>query len=132
MAPRKKKEAPPKTQYFTMPPEKFFELVSENERFHSLLSEKVKELTEPTVDQWYDSPLSDFIEAYLLSDRFKEFLEDKMENPTEEEIEFIEKNNIVDVLITQDELRYMQISAVNLQEIKEALYRDYSFSTTLN
>ena len=33
MAPRKKKEATQKTQYFTMPPEKFFELISENERF---------------------------------------------------------------------------------------------------
>ena len=132
MAPRKKKEAEKKTQYFTMPPEKFFELISENERFRYLVSVRLKELTESDVESWFESPVADFAEAYYLADRFKDYLEEKINNPTEEEIEFIEKNKIEDVLLSQEELRYMQVTAVNLQEIKESLFQQYSFSTTLN
>lgn len=132
MAPRKKKKEEEKTRYFTMPPEKFFELMSENERFHHLVAEKLKELTEISIESWFDSPIADFAEAYYLADRFKEYLEDKINNPTEEEINFIEKNKIDEVLISQEELRYMQVTAINLQEIKESLFQQYSFSTTLN
>jgi hypothetical protein len=132
MAPRKKKEATAKTQYFTMPPEKFFELISENERFRYLVSVRLKELTETDVESWFESPVADFAEAYYLSDRFKDYLENKINNPTQEEIEFMEKNKIEDVLLSQEELRYMQVTAVNLQEIKESLFQQYSFSTTLN
>ena len=132
MAPRKKKKEAVKTRYFTMPPEKFFELVAENERFRHLVSQRLKELAESPIENWSESPITDFAEAFYLSDRFKEFLEDKINNPTEEEIEFIEKNKIEEVLISQDELRYMQVTSINLQEIKEALFQQYSFSTTLN
>ena len=132
MAPKKKKQETQKVKYFTMPPEKFFELVAENERFRNLVSQRLKELTESPVESWFESPVADFAEAFYLADRLKEFLEDKINNPTEEEIEFIQKNKIEDVLISQDELRYMQISSVNLSEIKEALFQHYSFSTTLN
>jgi hypothetical protein len=132
MAPKKKKQEETKVKYFTMPPEKFFELVAENERFRHLVSQRLKELAEFPVESWFESPIADFAEAFYLADRLKEFLEDKINNPTEEEIEFIEKNKIEEVLISQDELRYMQVTAVNLQEIKESLFQQYSFSTTIN
>jgi hypothetical protein len=127
MAPKKK------PQYYTVQFEKFIEIVSETEKTNFMLSDHIKDLvTETPVKDWDNSPVYDFLESSLLINSFRDFLDNKINNPTEEEVEFITKNNIKDVLFSKDELESLQAFFLALESRKEYLLRSYNFSCSIN
>lgn len=130
MAPKKEKS---KVQYYTILFEKYIEILEEVNKFHYLLSDKIKDLVNSTIiDQWTESPLPEFMEAFTVVDSYKIFLDEKINNPSEEEIVFTTKNNIKDVLFTQQELTAMQDLYLQIQARKLLLKQNYGFSTEIN
>ena len=130
MPPAKKKS---KVKYYTIVFEKYMEIVSDIDKSYYILCDKIKEMAAETkTEEWYESPIPDFVESYLLLDSYRMFLDDKINNPTEQEVEITVKNNIKDVLFTQEELTVMQNFYMAVEAKKEALLRNYNFSCSVN
>jgi hypothetical protein len=125
MAPKKK------PQYYTVQFEKFLEIVSENEVSSVILGDRIKDLINQ-VDNWENSPILDFLESMILMSSFKDFLDQKINNPSDEEIEFIKKNNIKDVLFSKEELEVLQSFFLAIEGRKQFLADVYTFSCSLN
>ena len=130
MPPAKKKT---KVKYYTIVFEKYMDIVSDVDKTYYILCDKLKEMiSETKTEEWYESPIPEFVESYLLVDSYRMFLDDKINNPTEQEVEITVKNNIKDVLFTQEELNAMQNFYMALEARKEALLRNYNFSCFVN
>lgn len=131
MPPSKKKK--PTVKYYTIVFEKYMDIVTEVDKSYNIIADKVKELTQETpVENWYDSSIPDFIEFFLLVDSYREFLDEKINNPSEEEIQVTIKNNIKDVLFSEQQLQYMQDLHFSLESKKEYLLFKYNFSAAIN
>ena len=128
MPPAKKK----KIQYYTVEFEKFLEIITDAERTNVLICDKIKDLAVevPTKD-WEVSPILDFLDSCLMVNSFRDFLDDKINYPSEEEVAFVTKNNIKDVLFTKDELEVLQSFFLTIEAKKEYLLRNYNFSCSL-
>lgn len=122
-----------KIQYYTIVFEKYMEIVVEIDKTYFIVSDHLKELIEKTkVEDWSSGPINDFIESYLLLDTYRAFLDDKINNPTDQEVELTIKNNIKDVLFTQEELGVMQQLYLTIEARKEYLLFKHNFSCSLN
>ena len=130
MAPRKTKEKP---QYYTVQFEKYIEVLEEINRFHYILSDKIKDLVnQVNLNEWTDSPIPEFMEVFTVVDAYKIFLDEKINNPSEEEIKFTTANNIKDVLFNEPELKTMQGYYLQIQARKLLLKQNYGFSSEFN
>jgi hypothetical protein len=127
MAPKKK------VQYYTVQFEKFLEIVSDTEKTNLMITDHIKDLADNVpVKEWDTSPVYDFLESCLLVNSFRDFLDNKINNPSEEEVEFVTKNNIKDVLFSKDELEILQSFFLAIESKKEYLIRAHNFSCSLN
>lgn len=130
MAPKKTKEKP---QYYTIQFEKYIDVLEEINRFHYILSDKIKDLVnQVNLTEWTDSPIPEFMEVFTVVDAYKIFLDEKINNPSDEEIKFTTANNIKDVLFNEPELKTMQNYYLQIQARKLMLKQNYGFSAEYN
>lgn len=130
MAPKKVNK---KVQYYTVVFERYIEVMEEVNKFHLILSDKLKDLTSTiNISDWCESPISEFMECFIVVNSYKIFLDDKINNPTEEEIKFTSENNIKDVLFDEQELIAMQDFYIQMQAKKILLKQNYGFSSEFN
>jgi len=122
-----------KIEFFTMPFEKYMEVVKMVNHYYLVISAELKNrMIEKDIDKWENSEIPDFMEAYLLFTSYKDFLEDKISNPTEEEIAVATKNNIKDVLFEKDELTVMNAYYKATQARADDLINKHNISFSMN
>lgn len=122
-----------KIQYYTISFEKYLDVMKENDQTYNIICERLKDdILNIKIQDWSESEIPDLVESYVLIDSFRIFLDEKINNPTQEEIDFCQKNNIKDILFTKDQIGMMQQYFLNIEERKEYLMKNYSFSCYIN
>ena len=107
--------------------------MSDAERGMKLLAASLRELTSTNdIDSWDKTPISDYMEGYLNARSIVVYLKKKIENPDEAIREYLKQNNINGLLFTLDEITLLYTLVSNYEKDKEALKKQYGFSTLLN
>lgn len=122
-----------KPQYYSLPLKSVTNIMSDAERGMKLLAASLRELTSTNdIDSWDKTPISDYMEGYLNARSIVVYLKKKIENPDEAIREYLKQNNINGLLFTLDEITLLYTLVSNYEKDKEALKKQYGFSTLLN
>jgi hypothetical protein len=118
--------------YYTINFDKFIELVRQTEAIYNIVSDLLQDYIMGVYpDQWETSPVPELAGYYVAAYELKTFLDEIVNNPTEEEIRLTTKHKITDVLISLEDLAFLNSLVAVLQEYEKKLYQAYKIPTLI-